>query len=113
MSAQLNCSLPSLVPRVFVSYYTCWLSNEDAENESVPYPEVQEEAPDSNPDGRALEAEPDGLEVEDLRWVLVRVDLTNWEIRSRALIPFPFPFERLPSRLYISGIWRWTDSFIS
>ena len=52
----------------------------DAENESVPYPEVQEEAPDSNPDGRALEAEPDGLEVEDLRWVLVRVDLTNWEI---------------------------------
>ena len=55
--------------------------NEDAENESVPYPEVQEEAPDSNPDGRALEAEPDGLEVEDLRRVLVRVDLTNWEIR--------------------------------
>ena len=54
--------------------------NEDAENESVPYPEVQEEAPDSNPDGQALEAEPDGLEVEDLRWVLVRVDLTNWEI---------------------------------
>ena len=40
---------------------------EDAENESVPYPEDQEEAPDSNPDGRALEAEPDGLEVEDLR----------------------------------------------
>ena len=39
----------------------------DAENKSVPYPEVQEEAPDSNPDGRALEAEPDGLEVEDLR----------------------------------------------
>ena len=33
---------------------------------SVPYSEVQEEAPDSNPDGRALEAEPDGLEVEDL-----------------------------------------------
>ena len=29
--------------------------------------EVQEEVPDSNPDGRALEAEPDGLEVEDLR----------------------------------------------
>ena len=40
--------------------------NEDAENETVPYPEVQEEAPDSNPDGRAIEAEPDGLEVEDL-----------------------------------------------
>ena len=54
--------------------------NENAENESVPFPEVQEEAPDSNPDGQALEAEPDGLEVEDLRWVLVRVDLTNWEI---------------------------------
>ena len=53
--------------------------NKDAENESVPYPEVQEEAPDSNPDGRALEAEPDGLEVEDLHWdwVLVRVGLTN------------------------------------
>ena len=28
---------------------------------------VQEEAPDSNPDGRALEAEPDGLELKDLR----------------------------------------------
>ena len=26
MSAQLNCSLPNLVPRVFVSYYTCWFS---------------------------------------------------------------------------------------
>ena len=60
--------------------------NEDAEDENVPYPEVQEEAPDSNPDGRALEAEPDGLEVEDLRWVLVRVDLTNWEIRLIYLI---------------------------
>ena len=34
---------------------------------SVPYAEVQEEAPDSNSDRRALEAEPDGLEVEDLR----------------------------------------------
>ena len=54
--------------------------NEDAENESVPYPEVQEKAPDSNPDRQALEAEPDGLEVEDLCWVLVRVGLTNWEI---------------------------------
>ena len=71
MSAQLNCSLPNLVPRVFVSNYTCWLSEpEDAENAGIPYPDVQEEAPDSNPDGRALEAEPDGLEVEDLRWVL-------------------------------------------
>ena len=56
--------------------------NEDAENASVPYMylEVQEEASDSNPDGQALEAEPDGLVVEDLGWVLVRVDLTNWEI---------------------------------
>ena len=54
--------------------------NENAENESVLFPEVQEEAPDSNPDGQALEAEPDGLEVEDLRWELVRVELTNWEI---------------------------------
>ena len=80
----------------------------DAENEGVPYPEVQEEAPDSNPDGRALEAEPDGLEVEDLRWVLVRVDLTNWEIRLIYLI-----FMLWHYWLYISGIWRWTDSFIS
>ena len=63
MFAQLNCSLPNLVPRVFISYFR----NEDAENESVPYPEVQEEAPDSNPDGQALEEEPDELEVEDLR----------------------------------------------
>ena len=82
--------------------------NEDAENESVPYPAVQEEAPDSNPDGRALEAEPDGLEVEDLRWVLVRVDLTNWEIWLIYLI-----FMLWHYWLYISGIWRWTDSFIS
>ena len=26
MSAQLNSSLPNLIPRVFVPYYTCWLS---------------------------------------------------------------------------------------
>ena len=26
MSARLNSSLPNLIPRVFVSYYTCWLS---------------------------------------------------------------------------------------
>ena len=70
--------------------------------------EVQEEVPDSNPDGRALEAEPDGLEVEDLRWVLVRVDLTSWEIRLIDLI-----FMLWHYWLYISGIWRWTDSFIS
>ena len=57
MSARLDCSLPT----------HAGFPNEDTENESVPYPEVKEEAPDSNPDGRALEAEPDGLEVEDLR----------------------------------------------
>ena len=66
--------------RVEILLRVAGFQNEDAENESVPYPEVQEEVPDSNPDGQALEAEPDGLEVEDLRWVLVRVDLTNWEI---------------------------------
>ena len=49
--------------------------NEDAENESVPYPEVQEEAPDSNLDGRAPEAEPDGLEGEDL--LGNSIDLSN------------------------------------
>ena len=57
------------------------------------------EAPSSNPDGRALEAEPDGFEVEDLRWVLVRVDLTNWEIRLIHLI-----FMLWHYWLYISGI---------
>ena len=31
---------------------------------SVPDPELQEEAPASNPDRRAVVAEPDGLEVE-------------------------------------------------
>ena len=52
--------------------------NEDAVNESAPYPELQEGSPDSNPDGRAQElAEPNGFKVEDLRRVLVRVDLTN------------------------------------
>ena len=81
--------------------------NEDAENESVPYREDQEEAPDSNPHGRALEAEPNGIEVEDLPWVLVRVDLTNWEIRLIYVI-----FMLWYYWLYISGIWRWTDSFI-
>ena len=55
--------------------------NKDAEYEDVPYPELQVKASNSNPDGQALEAEPDGLKVEDLRGVLVRVDLTNWEIR--------------------------------
>ena len=47
-------------------------------NESAPYPELQEGSPDFNRDGRAQElAEPNGFEVEDLRRVLVRVDLTN------------------------------------
>ena len=37
--------------------------NKDAENESVPALKFRKEAPaDSNPDRRALEAEPDGLE---------------------------------------------------
>ena len=46
--------------------------------ENALYPELQEKSPDSNPDGRAQElAEPNGFEVEDLRRVLVRVDLTN------------------------------------
>ena len=77
--------------------------NEDAEYESVPYPELQEEATGSNPDGRALEAEPERLEVEGFRGVLVRVDLTNWEIRLIYVIAL----------LAISRIRRWTDSFIS
>ena len=48
--------------------------NEDAVNESAPYPELQEGSPDSNPDGRAQElAELNGFDVEDLRRVLVRV----------------------------------------
>ena len=51
--------------------------NEDAENEGVPYPEVhQDKLPILlNPDGRAQEAEPNGLEEEDLRSLLE--DLTN------------------------------------
>ena len=67
MSARLNCALPGLVLESSSRTTHAGFRNEDAENESVPYPEVQEEAPDSNPDGRALEAEPDGLKVEDLR----------------------------------------------
>ena len=52
--------------------------NEDAENESVPYPQLQEDAPDSNPDRWVQElAEHNGLQVEDLCGVLVRGDLTN------------------------------------
>ena len=78
MSVQMNISLPNLVPRVFVPYYICWLSERRCENESAPDPELQEGSPDSNPDGQAQEpTEPNGFEVEDLRRVLVRVDLTN------------------------------------
>ena len=38
MSAQLNCSLPSLVPRVFVSNYTCWLSEQRHREWECPLP---------------------------------------------------------------------------
>ena len=105
MFTQMNSSLPNLVPRV--PYYTRWhgFRNEGAEYESVPYSEHQEEAPDSSPDGRAQQAEPDGLEVEDLRRVLVRIDLpqiTNWEIRLIYIMAL----------LAISRIFRWTGSFI-
>ena len=66
MSARLNCSLPGLVLESSSRTTHADFRNEEAENESVRYPEVQEEAPDSNPDGRPPEAEPDGLEGEDL-----------------------------------------------
>ena len=66
MSARLKCSLPGLVLESSSRTTHAGFRNKDTENESVPYPEVQEEAPDSNPDGRAPEAEPDGLEGEDL-----------------------------------------------
>ena len=74
------------VPILYLESLTCTthasFRSEDAENESVPDPEVQEEAHNSNPDRWAKElAEPNGFEVEDLCWVLVRVDLTNWEIQ--------------------------------
>ena len=75
MSARLNCSLPGLVLKSSSRTTHAGFRNEDAENESVPYPEVQEEAPDSNPDGRAPEAEPDGLEGEDL--LGNSIDLSN------------------------------------
>ena len=38
MSAQLNCSLPNLVPRVFVSYYTCWVSEQGRREWECPLP---------------------------------------------------------------------------
>jgi hypothetical protein len=71
-------------------------------------PELLEEDPDSDPDGRALKAEPDdnGLEVEELRWLLaaaVWVEFTSWEIRLISVIAL----------LAISRICRWTDLSIS
>ena len=66
MSARLNFSLPGLVLESSSRTTNAGFRNEDAENESVRYSEVQEEAPDCNPDGRAPEAEPAGLEGEDL-----------------------------------------------
>ena len=53
MSAQLNSSLPNLIPRVLVLYYTCWLSERRCSELESPYPELQEGSPNSNPDGRA------------------------------------------------------------
>ena len=38
MSAQLNCSLPNLVPRFLVSYYTCWLSEQRRREWECPLP---------------------------------------------------------------------------
>ena len=38
MSARLNCSLPNLVPRVFVSYYTCWVSERRRREWECPLP---------------------------------------------------------------------------
>ena len=75
MSAQLNSFLPNLLYLESSSRTThAGFRNEDAVNESAPYPELQEGSPDSNPDGRAQElAEPNGFKVEDLRRVLVRV----------------------------------------
>ena len=65
MSSQMSSPLPIRVPRVFSRTAHACFANKDVGHESVPDPEPQEEAPDSNPDGRSLqEAEPDGLEVE-------------------------------------------------
>ena len=51
MSAQLNSSLPNLIPRIFAPYYTCWLLERRCGEFSAPYPELQEGSPNSNPDG--------------------------------------------------------------
>lgn len=65
MTSQTSSPLPCLVPRVFSRTAHACFANKDVGHESVPDPEPQEEAPDSNADGRALqEVEPDGIEVE-------------------------------------------------
>ena len=56
-SAQLNSSLPNLIPRVFALYYTCWLLEQRCSEFSAPYPELQGGSPNSNPDGWAWEQE--------------------------------------------------------
>ena len=48
MSAQLNSSLASSLRITHAGF-----RNEDAVNESAPYPELEQGSPDSNPDGRA------------------------------------------------------------
>ena len=65
MSAQLNSFLPNLLYLESSSRTThAGFRNEDAVNESAPYPELQEGSPDSNPDGRAQElVEPNGFKV--------------------------------------------------
>lgn len=63
MSAKMSSPLPSLVPRVFSRIARSCFGNKDV-GTSVSDPELQEEASASNPDRRALVAEPDGLEVE-------------------------------------------------
>ena len=65
MSSQTSSPLPCLVPLVFSRTAHACVANKGVGHESVPDPEPQEEAPDSNPDGWSLqEAVPDGLEVE-------------------------------------------------
>ena len=46
MSAQLNSSLPNLIPRVFVPYFTCWLSERRrCEWECPPTPNFRKDLP--------------------------------------------------------------------
>ena len=49
MSAQLNSSLPNRIPSSLRTTHAGF-QNEDAVNESAPYPELQEGSSDSNPD---------------------------------------------------------------